>query len=560
MKAGVFICHCGHNIASTVDVERLKGYFKKVPSVASCVDYTFLCSEPGQRLIREEVKGKKLERVIIGACTPSLHIGLFRDVLRKAGLNPYLLKVASIREHCSFVGEDIRKNTEKAKRLILSALYGASHLQPLMERRVQVQKSALIIGGGVAGLSAALFLSRRGIVVYLVEKENRLGGQMRRLRWVWPKGTSGEEIVSSFEKELLMRENFFLKSSSRVKRVEGFFGDYTVTVETPGGEERLKVGGIIIAVGVRPFEARHRSELAYGKDRRILTTLDVEEWIQSAGVGKRPRVAILHCVGSRDERVGRPYCSKICCLNALRVAEMIKQAHPEAYVESFYTDMRAHTKGAEEFYEELQGKGVIFTRASISELVPTGEGVLVRGEDTLLSEVFERVFDLVVLSVGMVPAEDAKYLASILHIPLDKDGFFLEAHPKLRPLESPVRGIFLAGSASGPKDAEESIVHGRASAAKLFSLLRKGQTFLDPFVASVWERRCSGCRMCESVCIFRAISWDEERRKAKVQQAACTGCGLCASLCPSSAITLLGSEDRMVCDEIGGLLEALWNG
>jgi heterodisulfide reductase subunit A len=557
MRVGIFICHCGHNIKSNVDVEALRRYFEGLPSVATSLDYTFFCSEPGQRMIKEEIERKGLERVVIAACTPSLHTGLFREVLRKAGLNPYLLKVASIREHCAFVGEDVQGNTEKAKRLILSALYASTQLMPAQERKVDVVRSAAVLGGGVAGLSAALFLGERGLQVYLLEKEAELGGTVKRLKSIWPSGISGEKLISSLEWQVLNHRNVVVRTSGRLLGLEGSFGDYSLLMQTERGEERFRAGGIIVAIGARPFNPRGRKELWYGKDERILTTSDVEEGSRLR-LKEGAKVAILHCVGSRDETIGRPYCSKICCVNALRVARMVKEVHPEAHVECFYMDMRAHPKGAEELYEQLQREGVIFTRAAISEVVPLREGVVLRGEDTFLSQVFEKVFDWVVLSCGLVPAEDAREIASLLHVPLDKDGFFLEAHPKLRPLESPVKGILLAGSASGPKDIEESIASGRACAARLFTLLSKGYTLLDPFFASVSEKRCSGCRVCEAVCVFRAIRWDEERRKVRVDEAACAGCGLCASLCPSSAIGIKGAEDGIVCEEVSGLLEGPW--
>lgn len=557
MKTGIFICHCGHNIKHTVDVKRLSEYFKKLPNVTVSEDYPFVCSEPGQDMISESIEKYGLDRVLIASCTPSLHGEMFKDLLRKKDMNPFLLRRVSIREHCSWVGDDIEENTEKAKRLILSGLYAAAHQVPLEEKIVEVNKSALVIGGGVSGLSAALFLSKMGMQVYLVEKEPQLGGHVREIRSVWPDRMSGESIVEQMESELRSRQNVEIFTSAELTAFEGFFGNYEATLNTPEGEKKIIVGGAVAAIGFAPFDPKIKPELLYGKDPRVLTTLDLERSGDDLKLPDNPRVAILHCIGSRDEQIGKPYCSRICCINALRVGESIKERYNDSYVESFYMDVRAHPRGGEEFYEDTQEKGVLFTRANIGEIVPTPEGLLLRGEDTLLREVFEREFDLVVLSIGMSFPEDSQKLASLLKISLDKDKFFLEAHIKLRPFDTAVKGIFIAGSCSGPKDVEESINHGKASALKLYGFLNLGYAFVDPFISFVDSKRCSGCRMCEQACFSKAIKYDEEKRVVHVEEAACMGCGLCNSTCPSSAISLRGYFDTIIDDEISALLEAI---
>jgi heterodisulfide reductase subunit A len=557
MKTGIFICHCGHNIKHTVDVKRLSEYFKKLPNVVISEDYPFVCSEPGQDMISESIEKYGLDRVVIASCTPSLHGEMFKDVLRKKGLNPFLLRRVSIREHCSWVGDDIEQNTEKAKRLILSGLYGAAHQVPLEEKIVEVNKAALVIGGGVSGLSAALFLSKMGMQVYLVEKEPQLGGVVREVRNVWPARTSGASITGDMEAQLRSRQNVEVLTSSELKAFEGFFGNYEATIDTPAGERKIIVGGAVAAIGFAPFDPAIKPELQYGKDPRIVTTLDLERTGEDLTLPEHPRVAILHCIGSRDEQIGRPYCSRICCINALRVGEAMREKYPDSYVEAFYMDMRAHPRGAEEFFEDTQEKGVLFTRGSIGEIVPGPGGILLRGEDTLLGETFEREFDLVVLSIGMSYPVDSQKLATLLKISLDKDRFFLEAHIKLRPFDTAVKGIFIAGSCSGPKDMEESINHGRASALKLYGLLNLGYAFVDPFISFVDPKRCSGCRMCEQACFSKAIKYDEEKKVVHVEEAACQGCGLCNATCPSSAISLRGYFDASLDDEISAFLEAI---
>jgi heterodisulfide reductase subunit A2 len=557
MKTGVFICHCGHNIKHTVDVKKLSEYFRKFLSVTVSEDYPFVCSEPGQDMIKESIEKHGLDRVIIASCTPSLHQELFKDVVKKSDLNPFLLRRVGIREHCSWIGDDIEKNTEKAKRLITAGLYSAAHYVPLEEKRVDVTKAALIIGGGVSGLSAATFLSKMGMHVYLVEKEAELGGHVRSLESVWPSRVNGRTLVEGMVRELEGRENAELFTSTTIRSFEGSFGNYEATLLTPAGERKITAGGVIVAIGFSPFDPRIKPELSYGTDKRILTTLDFERSIGSLDLPPKPRVAILHCVGSRDEQIGKPYCSRVCCINALRVGEAVKDKYEDSYVESFYMDVRAHPRGGEEFFEDTQAKGVLFTRTNVGEINPTATGLVVRGEDTLLGELFEREFDLAVLSIGLSPPVDNRLISSLLKISLDKDKFFLEAHVKLRPFDTALKGIFIAGACSGPKDVEESINHGRASAVKLYGFLNLGYAFVDPFIALVNPKRCSGCRMCEKACVAKAIKYDEASKVVHVEEAACMGCGLCNSTCPSSAIGLKGYMDSIIDDEISALLEAV---
>ena len=557
VKTGIFICHCGHNIKHTVDVKKLRDYFGKFPNVTVSSDYPFVCSEPGQDMIQENIEKEGLDRVIIASCTPSLHQDLFKDLLRKSNLNPFLLRRVGIREHCSWVGDDVEKNTEKAIKLIKAGLYSASHYVPLEEKRVDVTKSALIIGGGVSGLSAALFLSKMGMQVYLVEKEAELGGHVRAIKNLWPVRKDGLDIIEEMVAELRTRENVEIFTSASIASFEGFFGNYQAVIDSPAGEKKIAAGGVIVAIGFSPFDPSIKPELCYGKDERIMTTLDFEKNKESLSLPEKPRIAILHCVGSRDDQIGKPYCSRVCCINALRVGEAIKEKYNDSYVESFYMDVRAHPRGGEEFFEETQEKGVLFTRGNISEITPGPKGLVLRGEDTLFGEFFEREFDLVVLSIGMSSAVDSQLISSLLKITLDKDKFFLEAHIKLRPFDTAVKGIFIAGSCSGPKDVEESINHGRASALKLYGFLNLGYAFVDPFISWVDPKRCSGCRMCERACVAKAIKYDEEKRIVHVEEAACMGCGLCNATCPSSSISLRGHFDSVIDDEIGALVEAM---
>jgi heterodisulfide reductase subunit A len=557
VKIGIFLCHCGHNIKHTVDVAQVKEYFGRFLNVEIAEDYPFLCSEPGQELIRSNTEARGLDRVIVAACAPTLHGDMFKGLVKKGGLNPFLLRRVSVREHCSWTGDDVEKNTEKVIKLIKAGIYGSSHYVPLEEKQVEVTQSALVIGGGVAGLSAALFLSRQGMKVHLVEKEAEPGGHVRALGNAWPMRKDGKVLIDALVNRLKESGNAEIHTSTAIRSFGGSFGNFEVVLDTPAGDKAVLVGGVIVAIGFSPFDPHLKPELAYGKDGRVVTTLELEQGFDGLDLPEKPRVAILHCVGSRDEQIGKPYCSRVCCVNALRVGEAVKERFKDSYVESFYMDVRAHPRGGEEFYEDTQEKGVLFTRGNISEIVPMVSGLLLRGEDTLLCEPFEREFDLAVLSIGMSPPVDNRSLASLLKITLDKDKFFLEAHPKLRPYDTALKGIFIAGTCSGPKDIEESINHGRASAVKLFGLLNLGWAFVEPFIAAVDAKRCSGCRACEQACVAKAIKFDEEKRVVRVEEAACMGCGLCNSTCPSSAISLKGFVDRSIVDETSAILEAI---
>jgi len=557
VRIGIFICHCGHNIKSTVDIEGLKGYFKGLNNIACVEDYPFMCSEPGQALIKSSIERFGLGRVIIAACTKALHQDMFKNLVRDAGLNPFLLRRVSIREHCSWTGEDIEKNTSKAIRLIRAGIYSSAHYEPLEEKQVEVNKSALILGGGISGMSAAAFLARAGMEVYLVEKEKELGGHVRHLEDVWPVRERGKDIIERMTEELKTLNNVHIFTSSRLVSFGGSFGNYEAVIENSGGEIKVIVGGVIVAIGFTAFDPSIKPELQYGIDKRVITTLEFEEKMHELPIKEGSRVAILHCIGSRDEIIGRPYCSRICCINAIKTGEAIKNRFKDSYVESFYMDVRSHPRGGEEFYEDTQEKGLLFTRANISEIIPEQGGLVLRGEDTLLGMPFEREFDLVVLSIGMSPPKDNQEIAGLLKITLDKDRFFLEAHPKLRPYDTALKGIFIAGTCSGPKDMEESINHGRASAVKLYGLLNLGYAFIEPFVAYVDPKRCSGCRMCEQACVAKAIKFDEGLHIVRVEEAACMGCGLCNATCPSSAIALKGYKDTIIDDEISALTEAV---
>ncbi len=552
MKIGLFLCHCGHNVKGTVDVAYLSQYFKDYPHVKVSCDYPFLCSKPGQEMIKEAVIKHGVDRIVIAACAPSLHFELFRQVIKEAGLNPYMLKRVSIREHCSWIGSDPIKNTKKALKLIKAGLHSVWHAIPFEEKKVEIERSCLVLGGGVAGLSASSFLSQMGIKVYLVEKGGELGGNLKALKNIWPGEKSASHILQILISRL-NKEYVDIFTGAEIESVDGHFGNYRVQLNVRGKRKELKVGGIIVAIGCTPFDPSLKRDIPYGRDRRIVTTLDLER-VSELSLPSHPRIAILHCVGSRDETIGRAYCSKICCMNGLKAAYDLKRSYPDSYVESFYMDVRAHPRGGEEFYEKVQEKGVIFTRSNVPEIIPKKEGILLRGEDTLTGETFEREFDLVVLSLGIGPPEDGKKISQILKIPLDKDGFFLEAHPKMRPFDTPIKGIFIAGGCSGPKDVEESITQGRAAAFKLFSLINMGYALIEPQVATVFTERCSGCRLCERVCPASAIVYDHRSRVIRIEEAQCAGCGLCASICPSSSITLTGYTDAQIIDEQRALL------
>ncbi|MHA1770773.1 MAG: 4Fe-4S binding protein [Candidatus Thorarchaeota archaeon] len=629
-RIGIFICHCGSNIAGVVDIERVLDEVKDLPNVVHVEDYKYLCSRPGQQIIKDRINEMRLDRVVIGSCSPRMHELTFRQTMREGNLNPFLLEIANLREQNSWIHqENPEAATEKAIDLIRMAVARARLLEPLEETEVVIEKSSLIIGGGIAGISAALDMADAGFKVYIVEKEPSIGGKMARWDKTFPTLDCASCILTPRMAETGSHPNIELLTMAEVDQVDGFVGNFEVTIkqrpryvdidkctscgdcsgvcpvdvpaefdanltyrkaiyipfaqavpsaylldmdnclgvdavrcgkckEACGAEAinyddhektiKIKVGTIIVATGFDLFDATKKEEYGYGEFPNVVNIGEVERMLSSAGPTQghvvRPsdlkepkRIVYVQCVGSRDERTNR-YCSRVCCMTAIKQARMIRdKLGAEIYI--FYIDLRTFGKGYEEFYESTAAAGVNFIRGRVGEILEDEEthSLTVRGEDTLLGKpVNLDDVDLVVLSTGVVPSASAKKVRHILNLSQSPDGFLLEAHPKLRPVDSFNDGIFVAGMAQGPKDIPDTVAQAKAAAAGAMALMGKGKISIEPYYSIVDENKCSGCRVCVSVCPYNAITINE-REKANVNPALCKGCGTCTATCPSGAIT-----------------------
>ncbi len=540
-RIGVYICHCGINIAATVDVAQVTEFAARLPEVTVARDYTYMCSEPGQALIKNDIAELSLNRIVVASCSPLMHEPTFRATVAEAGLNPYCFEMANIREQCSWVHPGGTSTTLKAMQLVASAVAKARRLQPLEVRQVPVTPAALVIGAGVAGMQAALDIAEAGFQVVLVEQAPHLGGHASKLYRTFPTLESAVDLVNHLVDRVLSHPGITVKTDSEVKEVGGYVGNFRVRVLTGSQEIEVQVGAVVVATGFEIFDAHRKPEFGYGVYPQVITTLDFERLVgnQIQIDGREPeKVVFIQCVGSRDQSLGNPYCSRVCCMVTAKQAQLVRERLPNAQIQIFYMDVRAYGKGFESFYDRTREQGVIYRRGNPSEIIRRGNRVVVRAEDTLLGELIEVVADLVVLAVGMVPRADSETTAALLKLARSSDGFFLEAHPKLRPVDTAMAGVFLAGCCQGPKDIAESIAQARAAATAAMIPLMQGQVQVEAATSFIDEDLCAGCGQCAQVCPFSALSMHPVRAVMSVNPVLCQGCGACAVTCPSGAINV----------------------
>lgn len=562
MKIGVYVCHCGRNIAGTVNVAEVTEFARSLPNVVVAKNYRYVCSDPGQQIIYDDIIEFGLDKVVIASCSPSMHQNTFMNNVKKAGLNPYCLERANIRENCSWVhANNTEKATEKAKLLVAAAVAKVKLSQPLEVKEVSVTPAALVIGGGIAGIQAALDIGDAGFKTYIVEREPHLGGHMAQLYKVYPSLEDAALLVQSKVEALEKHPHIEILTDAEVVEVEGYIGNFKVRVreKTEGKDLELEIGTIVVATGYDTFDASLKPEFGYGTYPNVITGIEFERLASPSGPtggkieinGKEPEnVVFIQCVGSRDKSVGVEYCSRVCCLYTAKQAWYIKNRFPDARVTVCYIDIRAFAKGGEEFYEKIQKEKVIYRRGNVSEIYKRGDKLIVRAEDTLLGEIYEEEADLVVLATGLRPSKDASLLGQMLNIASGSDGFFLEAHPKLGPVETATDGIVLAGCAVGPKDITDSVAQGHAAAVKASIPLFLRQVKKEPLIAHVDEEVCAGCRLCESACEFGALTFDVRKRVMTVNDALCRGCGACSALCPSGANQVKNATEKQVFEMI----------
>ncbi len=649
-RIGVYVCHCGSNIAGMVDVEAVARFARELEGVVVTRDYKFMCSEPGQEMIKGDIKKLNLNRIVVASCSPTMHEPTFRHVLEEAGINPYLFEMANIREQCSWVTEDKTKATGKAIRLVAAAVRRVFLHQPLPTRQVSINPNTLVVGGGISGIQAALKVADSGNKVYLVEREPSIGGHMAQLDKTFPTLDCSACILTPRMTQVGSHPNIELLTYSEVEEVSGFIGNFRVKVRKKAryvDEEKcnscglcqmkcpwqvssefeaglgkrkaiytpfpqavpnvpvidlehcvyflkgtcracekvcevgaidfeqqdetleIEVGSIILATGFSLFDPTPIYQYGYGRLDNVVTSLEFERMVNSAGPtegniilkdGTSPQnIAIIHCVGSRDEKY-HDYCSRVCCMYSMKFGHLVREHLPQAKVYEFYIDVRSFGKGFEEFYNRVQSEGVTFIRGRPAEVTnvaetPEEEGkLIVQFEDTLLGLQRRLPVDMVVLSCALEPQPDAGDIGRIFNISSSADGFFLERHPKLDPVTAMTDGIFIAGCCQGPKDIPDSIAQAQAAAAEVLALISQGSVEIEAATAVVDESICSGCRACELVCPYSAVSFDDQRKICRVNDALCKGCGACVAACFGDAISLNHFTNEQIVAQMEGML------
>jgi len=555
-RIGVFVCHCGINIGGVVDVPSVVEYAKTLPNVVYAERNLYTCSSDTQEIIKEKIKENNLNRVVVASCTPRTHEPLFQETIREAGLNRYLFEMANIRDQCSWVHMHLPEAaTEKAKDLMRMAVTKARLLSPLERLPLDVTRRGLVIGGGVSGMNAALALSEEGFETYLVEKEKELGGFARNLRYTLD-GNDVQEYLRSLVGKVHANKLVHTFSGANIEDISGYVGNFKTTITDINGEEReLEHGIVIVATGGEEF---HSSEYLYGEDFRVVTQSELERRLVEGEGDDLGNVVMIQCVGSRMEE--RQYCSRVCCKVAVKNALKIKERKPDANVYVLYRDMRTYGL-AEDYYRKAREAGVIFIRYDEDRKPVVIKQKLNGGEDVLEVSVYDPIIgeqlllgaDLVVLSVAIVAPTDNMKLAQMLKVPLNEDGFFLEAHVKLRPVDFATGGVFLCGMAHGPKSIEESIAQANAAVSRACTILAKDILEAEGTVAFINKRRCSGCGACVLVCAYNALELDEEEGVVKVNSVLCKGCGVCAATCRSSAIDLNGFTNEELISVVSSL-------
>jgi heterodisulfide reductase subunit A len=507
-----------------------------------------------------------------------MHEPTFRGAAQQEGVNPYQVEMANIREQCSWVHKDKGKATEKARSLIASAVAKAARLEALEEREVDVTPGVVVIGGGIAGMTAALDVADTGFPAYLVEREDHLGGHLADLNRTFPTMESVPELLEPLVERVEKHPNITVFLNSEVMEVKGYVGNFEVTIgewvdqETdelgaqsagPPTSQSIRLGAVIVATGYDVFNPDRKPEFGHSDYAHVITSLEMEDRLAAGDLtaeGRTPeRVVFIQCVGSRDVQLGNAYCSRVCCMYTAKQSRLVREMLPDAEVSVFYIDVRTFGKGAEEFYDEARSKGVRYRRGNVSEIYrrrSDSDGrVMLVAEDTLLGQPIELEADLVVLAVGMEPRQSAGQISQLLKLPRSDDGFFLEAHPKLRPVDTAMDGVFLAGCCQGPKDIPDTIAQAKAAASSALIPLVRGSVPVESATAVVSEELCAGCGMCVDVCPYDAPALDPLWGVSRINPVLCKACGACAVTCPSKAILLQHFTAEQVLAQVDALVE-----
>ena len=653
-RIGVYVCHCGTNIAGVVDVAKVAEWATeklKHRGVVIAREYKFMCSSLGQELIEKDIKELGLNRVVVAACSPHLHEKTFRTACANAGLNPFMCEMVSIREQVSWVHTDKGYATSKAMAMVSGGVERVRHHEPLEPLTVPIHPATLVVGGGIAGIQSALEIADAGHQVYVVEREPSIGGHMAQFDKTFPTLDCSACILTPKMVSVGTHPNITLLTWSQVEKVEGYIGNFSVTIRkkarkineelctgcgicqekcpkkviddvyeaglgyrkavyTPFPQAvpnipvmdvenctyyekgtckacekfcptnaidfdqadeilNVQVGNIILATGYDLFDARRIGNYGYGRLPNVFSSLEFERLSNAAGPTggtvvlrdgktKPTAVGIVHCVGSRDRNFNN-YCSAICCMQSLKFAHIV-QERTGATVYNFYIDIRTPSKDYDEFYQRVLEEGTLFVRGKVAEITdvprtPSEEGrLIVQVEDTLAGKQRRIPLDMVILSSGLEPRHDAKATAKLFGISCSSNGWYMERHPKLDPIATMTDGVYIAGCAQGPKDIPASVVQGAAAAARVLGKIGQKEIALEPVRARVIEEQCSGCRICNGLCPFNAISFHEDRMVTEINPALCQGCGTCVAACPAGAIIGSGFSNEQVLAQIEGLM------
>ncbi len=557
-RVGVFVCRCGTNIAGVVDVPSVAEYAKTLPYVVYTCDNLYSCSQDTQETISQIIKQKNLNRVVVAACTPKTHEPLFQETLLNAGLNKYLFEMANIRNQDSWVHKNNPElATKKARDLVRMAVSKVTLMEPLKESELEVNQTAMVIGGGISGMAAAKSLANQGYETHIIERSAQLGGQALNLYQT----VTGEDIqkkLSGLIKEVQNNKNIHIHVDTALSNVDGFVGNFEATLSSNGTQESLEHGVAVIATGASPLKP---AEYSYGEDPRILISLELDRKFidKDPGLKKINTAVFIQCVGSREPE--RPYCSRVCCTHAIDNALQLKKLNPAMNVFVLYRDIRTYSE-REYIYKEAREAGVIFIRFSLDrkpEVILKDGRLLVKTMDPILGRPLEIETDLLTLATAVVPYKDEQ-LANFFKVSLNDDGFFVERHAKLGPVEFATDGVFLCGLAHYPKPIDESIAQGRAAASRAITLLAQKTIHTSGNIAETDPAMCSQCGVCVSVCPYSAPSFTEEgpwTGKAQINPVLCKGCGLCVASCRSGAIHLKGFDNDQIFSQIFSLKEAV---
>jgi heterodisulfide reductase subunit A len=555
-RIGVFVCHCGINIASVVDVEAVRDYAKTLPYVVHVENSLFACSQDTQGLIKDRIREQNLNRVVVASCTPRTHEPTFQETIKEAGLNKYLFQMANIRDQGSWVHmNEPAKATQRAKDQVRMAIAAAALQPPLQEFDLPVTKAGLVIGGGVAGMEAALGLAGQGYDVAIVEKKDFLGGHARKLNHTW-NGEAVQPYVDDLVQRVTGNPKIDVFLNSQISKVEGFVGNFTSTISGEGRETQYPHGAAVIAIGGHSYKP---SEYLYKQNPKVMLTLELDQALreQNPAVMGAQCAAFIQCVGSREPE--RPYCSRVCCTHSVENAIQLKKLNPDMEVYILYRDLRTYGL-RENLYKEAREKGVIFIRFDLDnkpKVEQDAQGNLtVTVIDHILGLPIKLQPDVLTLASAII-VKDQEELAQLFKVPLTNDGFFLEAHMKLRPVDFATDGVFVAGLAHYPKPMDEAIAQAKAAAARAAVVLAQDAIRAGGVVAGIDPALCSGCMACVGVCPFGAISYKENEGVCEVNQALCKGCGTCAATCPSECITLFGFSHKQIYTQVDEALAEL---